>query len=99
MAKQVSLAVNGISVEMNPFVQGFVEHVVEGVIGALHGTGPIGTLQMAIDKDQQVAMNLNNAQVPLSPFVNKIVYGTIAGMVAQLKEVGQIDTLKIDIKS
>lgn len=99
MAKQVSLAVNGTAIEMNPFVAGLVESVVNGMVGSLRGTGQIDTLALAIDDAHQVSLNLNNTQVPLNPFVNKIFYSTIIGMVSSLKDVGKISSLKIDIKS
>lgn len=98
MVKQVSLAINGAAVEMNPFVTTFVEHVVAGVVGALRGTGPIDSLELAMESGRQVNLNLNNAQVPLSPFAGKIIYNTITGMVSSLKDISSVDSLKIVLK-
>ncbi len=99
MANQINLTVNDRPVELNPFVQSFIEHVATGILSALHGTGAIENMALAITADKQVTIRLNNALVPLSPFVSKIIYGTITGMVAALKDVGQINNLQIVIKA
>ena len=97
MAKQISLSVNDTPVELDYFVGGFIEHVIEGILAGLRGTGPIETLDFSVDDDKQVAINLNNALVPISPFVHKIIGSTVIGMVSTLKGVDEISRLSIAI--
>ena len=99
MAKQVNLSVNDAPIELDFFVSEFIEHVLEGILAGLRGTGPIETLDFSIDDDKQVTINLNNAQVPISPFVHKIVGNTVIGMVSMLKGVDEISRLSIVIRN
>jgi len=97
LAKQVSLSVNDAPIELDFFVSEFIEHVLEGILAGLRGTGPIEALNFSIDDDKQVTINLNNAQIPISPFVHKIVGSTVIGMVSTLKGVDGISRLNITI--
>ena len=95
-SRQVSLSVNDVPVELDYFVQEFIDHVVGGILVGLKGTGEIKTVALSI-KGHDVEINLNNAVVPINPFVNEIVGNTIKGMVSPLKGVGEINTLNINI--
>ena len=97
MAKQISLSVNDTPIELDYFVSDFIEHVIEGILAGLRGTGPIETLDFSVDDDKQITINLNNALVPISPFVHKIVGSTVIGMVSTLKGVDEISRLSIAI--
>lgn len=97
MTRQVSLWVNDACIDLDYFVSGFIDHTVGGVLGALHGTGSIGDLELAIDGDQ-VTIDLNNTKVPVNEFVNKVIRNTILGMVSSLKGVDKVKSLKIAIK-
>jgi len=97
LAKEVNLSINNTAIEIDGFVKGYIEHVVDAVLATLRGTGPIENLELTIDKDKQVTIKLNNAQVPLSPFPNEIIGNTIKGMVSALRGVGEIVTLSITI--
>ena len=96
MTRQVSLSVNDAPVELDYFVQGFIDHTINGILSALEGTGEAGSVNIAIDGDA-VSMSLNSAAVPLNPFVTKIIRNTIVGLVSSLKGVGEINKLKISI--
>ncbi len=98
MTKQVSLSVNDEPIALDYFVLGFVDHVVDGMMAALQGTGKVGNLELSMDEGRQIKINLNNAQVPVNPFVNKIIGNTLIGMVSTLKGVGEIHRLKLTIK-
>lgn len=93
---QVSLSVNDVPIALDYFVQGFIDHVVGGILAALEGTGEIKTLDLSIEGDE-VTINLNDAVVPVNPFVTEITRNTVVGMVSSLKGVSQIDRLKINI--
>jgi len=97
MTKRMSLSVNDAPIEMDYFVQGFVDHTIEGIIESLEGTGAIKTLNMSIEGDK-VAINLNGTAVPANPFVSKIIVSTVKGMLSSLKGVGTIKKVKIVIE-
>lgn len=97
MTKRISLSVNGSPVELDYFVEGFIDHTAGGIISALEGTGEIKVLDIAIEGDK-VTVNLNSAVVPLKPFASKIIRSTVEGMVSSLKGVGKVDRVDISIK-
>ena len=97
MIRQVSLSVNDKPIEIDYFVQGFIDHTISGILAALEGTGEIKSLVLTIDGDK-VTINLNNALVPINPFVSKIIKSTITGMVSSLKGVTEIKKVGINIK-
>ena len=97
MTRQISLSVNDVPVELDYFVQEYLDHVVGGIVGSLKDTGEIETLELSIDNEGQVAINLNGTDVPLKYFPNDIIRSTILGMVSPLKGVGEVDRLEINI--
>ena len=92
-----SLTINNVPVELNYFVEGFIDHTIGGMLSALEGTGEIKTLDIAIEGDK-VTINLNDGVVPLNPFTSKIIRNTIAGMVSPLKGVTEINRMNIGIR-
>lgn len=96
-SRQVSLSVNDAPIELDYFVQGFIDHVMGGMIAALRGTGEIESLDVSILGDT-VTINLNNAVVPVNPFVNRITKNTIVAMVSSLKGVSNIDRMNLSIR-
>ena len=98
MAKKVSLSVNDVPINLDYFVESYLEHVVGGIVGSLHDTGDIDTLELNIDNEGEVRINLNNAEVPLKYFPVEIIRSTILGMVAPLKGVeGEVDRVSLTI--
>ena len=97
MTKEMGLSVNDTSIELDYFVQGFIDHTIGGMVAALEGTGEIENLNILI-KGDIVEINLNNALVPIKPFVSKIFKNTIEGMVSSLKGVGEINKIDISIR-
>jgi len=93
-SKQVNLYINDAPIEIDFFVQGFVDRVTSGILSALKGTCRIKNLDFSIEEDT-VIINLNGSVVPTNTFVNKIIRSTIAGMVSALK--GVSDTRRIHI--
>ena len=98
MARKTCLTVNNVSVELDSFVEGYVYHVVAGILASLKGTGAIKELELDVAGDQQVKINLNGADVPLNYFATEIIYNTLAGMVSNLKGVTEeMRTLELKI--
>jgi hypothetical protein len=95
--RQINLSVNDVSIEIDYFVQGFIDHVMGGILASLEGTGEIKTLDVSIEGDE-VRINLNGAVVPINPFVNKIIGNTVTGMASSLKGVSDINNMKISIR-
>ena len=65
MTKQLSLSVNDVPIEADYFVEGFIDHVMGGILEALESTGQIKSLDVSIEGDK-VTINLNNALVVFS---------------------------------
>jgi hypothetical protein len=96
-AGKVSLSVNDASIELNNFVEGYIDHLIGGIIASLRGTGETKSIELSVQGDQ-VSIVLNNAIVPLNPFVTQIIRSTIGGMVSSLKGVRTIERIKVSIK-
>lgn len=94
---EISLSVNDAAVELNEFVQGFIDHVVGGMLSALRDTGDISSVQVSIEEDR-IDINLNNTEVPINPFVSDIIRNTIIGMVSSLRGVREAKRISINIK-
>jgi hypothetical protein len=97
MAKQVSLSVNDVPINLDYFVWEYIDHVVGGILASLDNTGVIEGLELSIDNEGQVTINLNGSDVPLKYFPNEIIRSTVLGMVSTLKGVGEVDRLEITI--
>ena len=97
MTREINLMVNDQPIELDYFVQGFIDHVMGGMIAALKDTGEIRSLDVSILGDT-VTINLNNATVATNPFVNRVTRNTIVGMVSSLKGVSNIDRVDLSIR-
>jgi len=98
MTRGVRLSVNDVPINLDYFVEGFIDHVVGGILASLKDTGEIENLELSIDNDSQVAISLNGNAVPLKYFPNEIIISTILGMVSTLKGVDEVNRLQISIK-
>ena len=96
MTRQVSLLVNDQSVEIDYFVQRFVDHTIGGILAGLEGTEEMKGMDASIE-GEKVVIKLNNALVPTNPFVSDLIRNTIMGMVSSLKGVGSVDKVNITI--
>ena len=96
MTRQVSLLVNDQSVEIDYFVQGFIDHTIGGILAGLEGTEEIKSMDASIE-GEKVVINLNNVLVPTNPFVSDLIRNTIVGMVSSLKGVSKVDKVNITI--
>ena len=99
MTRQVKLSVNDMPINLDYFVESYLDHVVGGIISSLNDTGEINDLELAVDNEGQVTISLNGADVPLKYFPIEIIKSTIEGMVTPLKGVdGPINTLDLKIE-
>jgi len=98
VTRKVNLSVNNMPVNLDYFVENYIDHVVGGIIASLRDTGEINTLELAIDSEGQLTINLNGADVPLKFFPVEIIKSTIEGIVAPLKGIDNvINKLEISI--
>jgi len=95
-SSEVRLTVNDTPIELDHFVRGYIDHLVEGILASLKGTGEIRGVDLSIEGDQ-VSIVLNGAAIPLNPFATRIIRATMAGMVSSLKGVGAIERLRVSI--
>jgi hypothetical protein len=94
--RKVSLHVNDAPIEIDYFVQGFIDHVTSGIIAALSGTGSIKDLDLCVEA-AAVTIKLNSVDVPLNAFAGVIIKSTVLGMVSSLKEVGEVRAVRISL--
>ena len=92
------LAVNDVSVELNPFAEQFLARTVVGAVSSLKGAENIRDLELHLERGD-VKLLLNGNELPLTPFPKEIFTNTIIGLVSSLKGVGKIDSLKITVKA
>jgi len=97
MTRQVTLSVNDIPIEIDYFVQGFIDHTVGSMVLSLEHAGEIKTMNVVIE-GERVILSLNDAEVPINPFVTKIIRNTVTGMVSSLKGVGEINKINISVR-
>jgi len=97
MTRQVSLLVNDQPVELDYFVQGFIDHTISGMLASLKGTGEIKSVDISIEGDK-VTIILNDTLVLTNPFVSKITRNTIVAMISSLKGVGKVNRANVSIK-
>jgi len=99
VTRQVSLSVNDMSIDIDYFVENYLDHVLGGIISSLKDTGEIQNLELAINNEGEVTITLNGADVPLKYFPIEIIKSTVEGIVAPLKGVeGPVKTLKLNIE-
>jgi hypothetical protein len=92
------LAVNKVSVKLNPFAGQFLTRTVVGAVSSLKGTENIRDLELYLERSD-VKLIVNGNELPLTPFPKEILTNTIIGLVSSLKGVSKIDTLKITVKA
>lgn len=96
-SRKVSLSVNDTPIELDNFVQGYIDHVVGGILASLKNTGEIQGVDLSIDGDQ-VSIILNNAAVPINPFVAQIIRNTMVGIISSLKGIVEIERIQVKIR-
>ena len=92
------LAVNKVSIKLNPFAEQFLARTAVGAVSSLKGTGNIRDVELYLERGD-VRLIVNGNELPLTPFPKEIFTNTITGLVSSLKGVGKIDSLKITVKA
>ena len=97
MTRVVNLLVNEKVIELDYFVQGFIDHTISGMLVALEGVGTIERAEISIN-GVNVMVNVNKNELPVNPFVSKLIRNTIFGMISSLKGVGDISSVRITVQ-
>ncbi len=95
---KAELAVNKVSIKLNPFAEQFLARTVVGAVSSLKGTENVRDTELCLNKGD-VKLIVNGNELPLTPFPKEILTNTITGLVSSLKGVGKIDSLKITVKT
>ena len=95
---KAELAVNNVSVELNPFVEEFLTRTVVGAVSSLKGVENIRDLELNLELGD-IKLVVNGNELPLTPFPRDIITSTITGLVSSLKGVSKIDSLKVNVKA
>jgi len=94
---QVKLSVNEVPIQLDHFVQVFIDRVIKGMLSALRGTQETQTVELSI-KGDIVSLTQNSVTIPVNPFTAKIIKNTVIGLVSSLKGVSHIERLDISIE-
>jgi hypothetical protein len=97
MTRQISLSVDDSPIEMDYFVQSFIDHTVFGMVASLERTHDIRHIEIRIN-GHDAAISVNNNAVPVNEFVAGIVSSTVRGMVSSLKGVQKAEKIMIDVQ-
>jgi hypothetical protein len=95
---EAKLAVNKVSIKLNPFAEQFLARTVVGAISSLKGAENIRAMELYLARGD-VKLVVNGNELPLTPFPKEIITNTMTGLVSSLKGVGKIDSLKITVKA
>jgi len=95
---KAELAVNKVSIKLNPFAEQFLARTVAGAVSSLRGTEDVRGLELRLGRGD-VELVVNGNELRLTPFPKEILANTITGLVSSLKGVGKIDSLKIIVKA
>ena len=95
---RAELAVNKVSIKLNPFAEQFLARTVVGAVSSLRGTENIRGLELCLERSD-VSLIINGNELPLTPFPREVITNTITGLVSSLKGVGKIDSLKITVRT
>jgi hypothetical protein len=94
---EVTVSVNYMPIQIDDFIQRFIEAVVSGMLSTLKETGDDGDDRLSIDGDN-VEITMGNDTIPLNPFVSQFIRNTVIGILSALKGVGQVDRAEINIR-
>ena len=94
---RATLKVNGISIEINPFVEEFLARTTVGAVSSLKEVEGIKSLYVH-QKKGNVEITANGKDIPLTPFPNDMISNTLVGLVSTLKGVDDIDSMDISVE-
>ena len=97
MTRGIKLTVNDEAIDLDCFVQAFIDRTVSGMLSSLEGTGDVLSAEITINGDI-VNVVVNNEQIPVNEFATKILRNTIKGMISSLKGVKEINSLHLHVR-
>ncbi len=95
---RADLAVNNVSIELNPFVEEFLTRTVVGAVSSLKGAENIQELELYVGKGD-VTLVVNKNELPLTPFPKNIITNTLTSLVSSLKGVSKVDSLRVNVRA
>jgi len=95
---KASLRVNGLPVELNPFVEEFLTRTVTGAVSSLKGAEDIQSLELCIEQGE-VSIIVNSDELSLTPFPQEIIASTVTGLVSSLKGIDKVGSLRVDLRA
>ena len=95
---KAELEINNVSVELNPFAEGFLARIVVGAVSSLRGAENIRNLELYLEGGD-VKLVVNGNEIPLTPFPREVITNTITGLVSSLKGISKIESLKVKVKA
>jgi len=85
---EAKLQVNNVSIELNPFAEGFLARTVAGAVSTLRGAEDVGSLELCLEQGD-IRTIVNGNELFLAPFPKNIITNTIIALVSSLKGVGK----------
>jgi hypothetical protein len=97
MTRHISLSVNDSPIEIDYFLQGFIDHTVYGMVSSLEGVREINDIEMKINRGDVIIL-VNGNPLPLNGFAASITGSTVRGMISPLKGVEKPEKIHIVIQ-
>lgn len=97
MTRKIMLSINNIPIELDYFVQNFLDHTVAGMVSSLEGVVEIRDLDISLENDQTTIL-LNGVSLPINAFVNDLFRNTLFGLLSTLKGVSDIRQMALGIQ-
>ncbi len=97
MTRKIRLSINKTPLELDYFVQNFLDHTVTGMVSSLEGVMEIRELDISLENGQTTLL-LNGVSLPINDFVNDLFRNTLLGLISTLKGVSEIRQLTLGIQ-
>jgi hypothetical protein len=95
---KAGLWVNGLAVDLNPFVEEFLARTVTGAVSSLKGAEDIQSLELYLEQGE-ISIIVNGNEISLTPFPSDIIASTVTGLVSSLKGIGKVKNLRVDVRA
>ncbi len=97
MTRKITLSINRTPIEIDYFVQNFLDHTVVGMVSSLEGVGDIHELEVLME-GREVKILLNGDSLPVNEFVSDLFSNTLLGLVSTLKGAHDVKHLTIRVQ-
>ena len=95
---KANLWVNGLPVDLNPFVEEFLARTVIGAVSSLKGAEDIQSLELYLERGE-VRIIVDGNELSLTPFPSDIIASTVTGLVSSLKGIDKVKSLRVDVRA